>query len=288
MQVFRTGSKACLLGSALLFSTTALSNAAGVHKAHGMQNAGQHSAHAVAAHNGTLTVHQISNHGAMAPYGTATRQAMYRQTAMGRGHLARHAMYRGGHWGGISCVPYARQVSGITVAGNAWQWWGNAAGQYARGDRPESGSVLNFRANGRMPMGHVAVVSRVVNAREIIVDQANWPTAGMHRGVSHDVAVVDVSEANNWSAVRVEMGQGGDFGSVYPTYGFIYNRPDPGIVTASVTRPAPQPHINPSPSDLRPVAERPWQTFEEVASMPATRTQKVNLQFGPSGTRIDR
>ena len=48
----------------------------------------------------------------------------------------------------------------------------------------------------------------------------------MRGGVSHGVAVVDVSEANNWSAVRVQLGHGGDFGSVYPTYGFIYNRPD--------------------------------------------------------------
>ncbi len=276
-----------MLGAALLFSTTALSNAAGVHKAHSLQNMGQHANRMVAAHNGTIAIHPISNRGVTEPYAAASRHAMYRQTAMGRGHLMRHAVYHTGHWG-ISCVPYARQVSGITVAGNAWQWWNNAAGQYARGDRPEAGSVLNFRANGRMPMGHVAVVRGVVNAREIIVDQANWPIGGRRGGVSHDVAVVDVSEANNWSAVRVEMGQGGDFGSVYPTYGFIYNRPDPGIVTASVTAPAPQPRINPVPSDLRPVAERPWQTFEEVASMPVAHRQTVNLRFGPSGTRLDR
>src|SRR3978361_1159870 len=55
----------------------------------------------------------------------------------------------------ISCVPYAREVSGIQVIGNAWQWWENASGLYARGDRPEVGSVWNFRANGRMRLGHV-------------------------------------------------------------------------------------------------------------------------------------
>ena len=37
--------------------------------------------------------------------------------------------------GGISCVPFARADSGIAVAGNAWQWWDNAEGRYARGDR---------------------------------------------------------------------------------------------------------------------------------------------------------
>jgi surface antigen len=168
--------------------------------------------------------------------------------------------------GGISCVPYARQVSGIQVVGNAWQWWDNAQGLYARGDRPEIGSVLNFRPNGRMRLGHVAVVTRIINARELLVDHANWPSGGIHGGaISHSVAVVDVSEANNWTAVRVELGHEDKFGSVYPTYGFIYNRPDPGLVIASVERPTPQAAINPVPSDLRPAAERPWRTVEEVA-----------------------
>ena len=186
---------------------------------------------------------------------------------------------------GISCVPYARQVSGIMVAGNAWQWWDNAEGLYARGDRPEVGSVLNFRSNGRMRLGHVAVVTQVVNAREVMVDHANWPGGGGRGGVSHDVTVVDVSEANNWSAVRVELGRGGEFGSVYPTYGFIYNRPDTGLVTASVTRPAPQPEINSVPSDLRPAAERPWHTIEEVAELPASRPQRIDLSV--SSTPVD-
>lgn len=186
---------------------------------------------------------------------------------------------------GISCVPYARSVSGIMVAGNAWQWWENAAGQYARGDRPEAGSVLNFRSNGRMRLGHVAVVTRVVNAREVIVDQANWPSAGMRGGVSHDVAVVDVSAANNWSAVRVELGQRGEYGSVYPAYGFIYNRPDTGIVSTSVTRPAPLPNMNPVPSDLRPVAERPWQIFEEVAESPSAAAHRIDLRAKPGAGR---
>jgi surface antigen len=171
---------------------------------------------------------------------------------------------------GISCVPYARQVSGIEVAGNAWEWWANAKGLYARGDQPEAGSVLNFRANGRMRLGHVAVVTQVVNPREVIVEHANWPSGGGRGGVSHGVAVVDVSEANNWSAVRVELGREGTFGSVYPTYGFIYNRPDTGMVVANVARPAPQPEINPAQSDLRPAAEQPWRTTE-VAEAPSKR-----------------
>jgi len=116
-----------------------------------------------------------------------------------------------------------------------------------------------------MHLGHVAVVTRIINAREVIVDHANWTSGGSRGGVSRNVAVVDVSAANNWSAVRVELARKGTFGSVYPTYGFIYNRRDTGMVLASIARPAPQPMINPVPSDLRPAAERPWHTIEEVA-----------------------
>lgn len=135
---------------------------------------------------------------------------------------------------GISCVPYARLASGITVKGNAANWWANAAGLYERGYRPEAGSVLNFRATGRMRLGHVAVVTQVVNAREVIIDHANWGGPGLHKGmVSKGVPVIDVSENNDWSAVRVALSGSGTFGSVYPTYGFIYDRPDRGSMLAN-------------------------------------------------------
>jgi surface antigen len=184
-------------------------------------------------------------------------------------------------WSGMQCVPYARNVSGIQVTGNAWQWWNNAAGTYARGHVPEKGSVLAFRSNYRMRLGHVAVVSKVINSREILVDHANW-TSGM---VMRGVAVVDVSEANNWSAVRVILGRSSDFGSVYPTYGFIYNRPDTGVMETQNQPPAPTPVLNPVPSDLRPNAERPWHTYEEVADAPAPRKARkghLNLTVAPT------
>ena len=178
--------------------------------------------------------------------------------------------YKGRHYagGGISCVPFARNDSGIAVSGNAWQWWDNAAGTYARGSMPESGSVLTFRANGRMRLGHVAVVTRVINPREVEIEHANWWGPGMHGGVARNIPVVDVSAANDWTAVRVGLGQTGEFGSVYPTYGFIYDRPDNGVMVASNVAPAPQPELNPAPRDLRPAAERGWQTYEEVAEAP--------------------
>lgn len=142
----------------------------------------------------------------------------------------------------ISCVPYARERSGISLPGNAWQWWGNAAGHYARGQTPAPGAVLAFRSIPRMPLGHVAVVSRVVNAREILVDQANWMPAGV---VRLGVPVIDVSPENDWSEVRVSTGYGHQFGTVYPTYGFIYKAP-PGAVRTEVARWLPKPPLPPS------------------------------------------
>ena len=178
------------------------------------------------------------------------------------------------HYSGISCVPFARVRSGIQVIGNAWQWWNNAAGKYARGKVPEAGSVLAFKANGQMRLGHVAVVSRVINPREVAIDHANWAGSGTG-AVARNIPVVDVSDANDWSAVRVGMGKAGKFGSVYPTYGFIYDRPDTGAVLASVSPAAPQPALNPAPRDLRPAAERPWQMYEEIAEEPAAKRKFV-------------
>jgi surface antigen len=267
MRAFGTGTTAWLLGSALLLSCPFV-----VHSA----QAAQYGQTSVAAVQPTVALrgHLISTHMTL-ERGTNYYRAM-RLAAVQRGAT---------RFQGISCVPYARQVSGIQVAGNAWEWWKNAAGLYARGERPEAGSVLNFRSNGRMRLGHVAVVTRVVNAREVIVDHANWPSGGAGGGISRGVAVVDVSEANNWSAVRVELGRASTFGSVYPTYGFIYNRPDTGRMVASIVPPAPQASINPVPSDLRPAAERPWRTMEEVAEAPAN-PHRIDLTVSSTAATV--
>jgi surface antigen len=138
------------------------------------------------------------------------------------------------HWGGISCVPFARAATGMQVKGNAHAWWQSAAGTYERGQRPEAGSVLNFRAISRMRLGHVAVVAQVIDSRTIEIDHANWggPGGGGKGRVARGVPVIDVSPANDWSAVQVGL-PGGGFGSVYPTYGFIYDRPDRGVMVAN-------------------------------------------------------
>ncbi len=252
MRGWRTETKACLIGSALLFAMTSLPN-------HASATMNRHASGGNATGGGTPATHTTQVHASHTRY-HGGRHINYTVARGRRGYAANRGR-------GISCVPYARQVSGIEVPGNAWEWWYNAAGQYARGSQPEAGGVLVFRSNGRMRLGHVAVVSGIVNSREVLVDHANWAGGG----IAHDVAVVDVSEANDWSAVRVQLPSHGDYGSVYPTYGFIYNRPDRGgeVITASAKIPAPMPDINPAPSDLRPVAEQSWHTYEEVAQAPA-------------------
>jgi hypothetical protein len=160
------------------------------------------------------------------------------------------------------------------LPGNAWEWWGNAVGRYARGNVPQLDSVLAFRANARMPLGHVAVVTGVINPREIEVDQANWASRG---AVSRGVTVVDVSEQNDWSAVRVELGDRSEFGSVYPTYGFIYDEVDTGTMLASTAPPAPTPSLNRAPGDLRTLAERDDEVAEAPGPAPAARYRPYHL-----------
>jgi len=130
--------------------------------------------------------------------------------------------------GFISCVPYARMVTGLAVSGNGGTWWHNAAGTYQRGQRPEAGSVLVFRSSGGMRSGHVAVVERQVSPREITIHHANWEGPGIRKGtVTRNISVVDVSDGNDWTAVRVQVGHdSGSYGRTYPTYGFIFNRPE--------------------------------------------------------------
>jgi hypothetical protein len=116
-----------------------------------------------------------------------------------------------------------------------------------------------------MRMGHVAVVDQVVDGRTLIIDHANWGGPGAVRGgVSRNISVVDVSPANDWSAVRVALGHSGDYGSIYPTYGFIYNRPDAGTILASANTGTAVPALNPPPRDLRPREA----AYDEVAEAP--------------------
>jgi hypothetical protein len=119
--------------------------------------------------------------------------------------------------GPLECVPYARLASGIAIRGDAWTWWDQAAGRYARSARPGVGAVLVFARTLRLPLGHVAVVTAVRGVRDIEVAHANWIPGAVNEGVR----VIDVSEAGDWTEVRVFNARAGAFGRVYPAMGFI-------------------------------------------------------------------
>ncbi|WP_082697971.1 CHAP domain-containing protein [Novosphingobium fuchskuhlense] len=129
----------------------------------------------------------------------------------------------------IQCVPYAREVSGIQLFGDAHTWWDQAAGRYARGTQPRVGAVMAFRPHGAMVLGHVAAVSRIIDSRTVLLRHANWsPIDGRRGHLEDNVRAVDVSPANDWSEVRVWYAPLGGLGTTHwPVEGFIYNRKPP-------------------------------------------------------------
>lgn len=123
--------------------------------------------------------------------------------------------------GPLECVPYARAISGIELRGDAWSWWQAAEGRYRRGASPALEAVLVFSRTDRLPRGHLAVVTAMTGPREIRIAHANW----VGGRVTEDVPVIDVSLANDWSAVRVFNVDRGGYGATYRTDGFIYRAP---------------------------------------------------------------
>lgn len=120
----------------------------------------------------------------------------------------------------LQCVPFARAQSGIAIFGNAWTWWSQAEGVYARGSTPQVGAVLAMAQSSATPIGHVAVVKKIVDARHILLDHANWSSPGM---IERGVLAEDVSPQGDWSAVKVWYGPIRALGSrVNPVSGFIY------------------------------------------------------------------
>jgi surface antigen len=116
------------------------------------------------------------------------------------------------------CVTYARSVSAIEIRGNAHTWWGQAAGRYERNSTPAVGAVMAMPGHGKMRLGHVAMVSRIVSDREITLNHANWSRRG---GVESQARAVDVSPNGDWSRVRIWFQ--GDMGlTSYPVSGFIH------------------------------------------------------------------
>ncbi|HKX80384.1 MAG TPA: CHAP domain-containing protein [Novosphingobium sp.] len=151
----------------------------------------------------------------------------------------------------LQCVPYARDMTGVQIYGDAWTWWEQAAGRYRRGHRPQPGAVMAIRPYGNSTLGHVAAVSRVVDSRTVLLNHANWSERGK---IETDVRAVDVSSANDWSEVRIWHGPSQALGTNHwPVAGFIYRdrtsaeRPAPGASRpATVPKPALAPAVAPA------------------------------------------
>ncbi len=179
------------------------------------------------SHVQLASIHHQRSTGHHAYAGYHVQHAENRGSGRYRLHYLRYATHY--RHSGIQCVPYAREVSHIDLSGNAFLWWAEASGRYARGNVPAEGAVLNFRAIGRMPLGHVAVVTSVIDSRTILVTQANW----VRGTITNDVTMQDVSPNNDWTQVQVELGDSSTWGAAYPTYGFIYNQPPNATVIAA-------------------------------------------------------
>jgi hypothetical protein len=123
---------------------------------------------------------------------------------------------------GVSCVLYARAVSGIDLNGDAYAWWDAAAGRYLRGQVPEPGAILVLTQTGRLKRGHLAVVRQIIDDRDILVDHSNWVPGRIITGMQ----VRDVSPDNDWTELRFFNPDYRVFGGIYPADGFIY-RPAP-------------------------------------------------------------
>lgn len=124
----------------------------------------------------------------------------------------------------LQCAPFARAETGIQLFGPARDWWANAVGHYARGSTPRDGAVMHFPASHGMPGGHVAVVTRIVSDREVMLTHANWSPINGRRGqIERNVRAVDVSAAGDWSEVRVWYAPIHDLGlRTNRVSGFIY------------------------------------------------------------------
>jgi hypothetical protein len=122
----------------------------------------------------------------------------------------------------LNCVAYVRERSGFAIQGDAHLWWEHAEGTYDRAPSPSENAVMVFAATRSMRKGHVAVVTKLVSDRQIIVDHANWMRDGR---VYLNMPVMDVSPDNDWSQVRVWNARDGQWGSrVYPIRGFVSAR----------------------------------------------------------------
>ena len=143
----------------------------------------------------------------------------------------------------LQCVPYARDHSRVALYGDAYTWWDQAAGRFARGASPKEGAVMVLNGYAGPDRAHLAVVREIVDARDIRVDHANWLDDGT---IYVDDPVRDVSPDNDWSQVRVYNVRTGAWGGkIYPVQGFIGpDSPDPQTLQLAQNPPSARPQTD--------------------------------------------
>jgi hypothetical protein len=89
---------------------------------------------------------------------------------------------------------------------------------------PVEGAVLSLPSHGAMQLGHVAVVRKIIDNRNILISHANWSPINGRRGqIERRVAAQDVSDNNDWSLVRIWYAPIDGLGTTaFPVNGFIY------------------------------------------------------------------
>lgn len=116
------------------------------------------------------------------------------------------------------CVTHVRNMTGITtIRGDAWAWWQNAEGQFARGQIPTPGAIMVWRRAGNLPRGHVGVVREIVDSRTVLIDHS-WDSNTLR----YNQRIEDVSPNNDWSRISVWYHPLQVMGGEYALYGFVY------------------------------------------------------------------
>lgn len=127
------------------------------------------------------------------------------------------------------CVDYAKENgwSDFSGLGFAYKWWFAATEKtssyyvpgYPVGNIPQIGAVLVLKPWSGNTAGHVAIVTKIVDDDEILVNHANWRNDEVIRIGDK---VKDAS-GGKWKKILVQYGA--DYGSTtYDTNGFIYQK----------------------------------------------------------------
>lgn len=200
---------------------------------------------------------------------------------------------------GLQCVPYARELTGVQIRGDAHTWWEQAAGRYERGSRPRVGAVMAFQPHGKMQLGHVAAVRRIIDSRRVLISHANWSTIDGIRGhIENDVLVVDASPDNDWSRVRVWYTPNEALGTTeWPLSGFIYpdgSQPERNWRMADADKAGRAPNRNLFGDSLekelrrRATEEKSAKSAAWGHSAPDSARQAANMASDPIGDLIAR